>query len=469
MQYFPAHLNMKGSLCLLVGGGEIALRKGFLLVEAGAVLRVIAKRVDQGLRTLVEDNHGEFFERAFEEQDLDDPSIKLVIAATDNDAVNQQVSKAANVRHMLINAVDSPAISNFIVPAIVDRDPLVISISSAGRSPVLARLLRTKLESEIPDQYGKLAGLLGQFRGRVKEVFDSVEKRRRFWEEVLAGPLLELALSRQFERAKAWLHERLDQEAESSDDKASRGALLGEVYLVGAGPGDPDLLTFKAVRLMQKADVVLYDRLVSPGVLNMVRRDADRIYVGKARDQHTLPQKEINESLVTLAKQGRRVCRLKGGDPFIFGRGGEEIDLLAQNRIPFQVVPGITAASGCASYSGIPLTHRDHAQSVRFVTGHLKDGSPDLDWSSLITERETLVIYMGLLGLRVLCENLIRHGMDERRPIALVQQGTTGQHKVVTGELCSFADKIESMTIRAPTLIIVGEVVTLREQLNWYD
>jgi len=285
--------------------------------------------------------------------------------------------------------------------------------------------------------------------------------RMRFWEDVLNGPVAELVLSGQQERAEAVLQEQLA--------CAPAGTATGEVYLVGAGPGDPDLLTFRALRLMQQADVVLFDRLVTPEILLLVRQDAERIHVGKQRSNHTMPQEEISRLLVALAQQGKRVLRLKGGDPFIFGRGGEEIAELAAAGIPFQIVPGITAASGCAAYAGIPLTHRDHAQSVRFVTGHLRDDSCDLDWPQLVHPGQTLVFYMGLVSLPQICRELMAHGASPTLPIALVQQGTTPQQKVYTGVLRSFADEMAERSVLPPTLIIVGEVVRLHDSLRWRD
>ena len=346
------------------------------------------------------------------------------------------------------------------MPSIVDRSPIVIAISSAGSAPVLARLIRAKLESTIPHAYGKLAKLAGDFRDQVKAKFSNIEDRRYFWEKVFSGIVAEKVFSGKEGEAREDLQNQLDNTTDSE---------TGEVYLVGGGPGDPDLLTFKALRLMQQADVILYDRLVSDGVMELVRRDAELIYVGKERDNHSVPQGDINQLLVDLAKQGRRVCRLKGGDPFIFGRGGEEIETLAENGVPFQVVPGITAASGCSTYSGIPLTHRDYSQSCRFVTGHLKDGSMNLPWSELAVEQQTIVFYMALKGAKHLSDRLISHGMREDMPVALVEKGTTPDHKVWTTTLSELPNVVATQTIHAPTLIIVGEVVKLREKLNWYD
>jgi uroporphyrin-III C-methyltransferase/precorrin-2 dehydrogenase/sirohydrochlorin ferrochelatase len=359
-----------------------------------------------------------------------------------------------------VNVVDQPALCSFILPSIIERPPLIIAVSSGGTSPVLARLLRARLESLIPAGYGRLAALAGAFRDRVKARFRPLE-RRRFWERVLQGPIAELVFSGRDNDARKAMEEALD------DTRLALGG--GEVSLVGAGPGDPDLLTFRALRLMQRADVVVYDRLVSRPILELVRLEAERIYAGKERAKHALLQEDINHLLVRLAREGKRVVRLKGGDPFIFGRGGEEIETLAAEGIPFQVVPGITAAAGCASYAGIPLTHRDYSQSVVFVTGHLQDGSMNLNWPALAQPRQTIVCYMGLLGVDVLCRELAAHGLPAATPAALIQQGTTPQQRVLTGTLATLPDIVRQSDVRAPTLIIVGEVVKLRKRLKWFE
>jgi len=336
----------------------------------------------------------------------------------------------------------------------------VIAISSGGESPVLARLIRAKLETLIPTSYGRLAKIASSWRDRVKARFDDGDSRRRFWEKILQGPAAELALNGQEDAAEKIIETEI-----SKDDQT---ITQGEVYLVGGGPGDPELLTLRALRLMQQADVVLYDRLVSDGVMELVRRDAERIYVGKRRSEHAMEQENINQLLVDLAKQGKRVLRLKGGDPFIFGRGGEEIELLAQNNIPFQVVPGITAASGCSAYAGIPLTHRDYAQSVRFVTGHLKSDNTNLQWPELANPTQTLVFYMGLVGLKEICESLISHGRASTTPVALIEKGTTQEQRVLISDLASIADVVAASDVHAPTLFIVGEVVKLHDSLKWF-
>jgi uroporphyrin-III C-methyltransferase/precorrin-2 dehydrogenase/sirohydrochlorin ferrochelatase len=394
----------------------------------------------------------------FREEELE--RYALVIAASSDDAVNRAVAAAARARRIPVNVVDQPALCSFILPSIIERAPLVVAVSSGGASPVLARLLRARLESLIPAGYGRLAALAGAFRDRVKARFRPAE-RRRFWERALQGPIAELVFSGRDAEAREALQAALE-----DTRLAFRG---GEVSLIGAGPGDPDLLTFRALRLMQQADVVVYDRLVSQPVLDLVRLEAERIYAGKERARHALPQEDINHLLVRLAREGRRVVRLKGGDPFIFGRGGEEIDTLAAEGIPFQVVPGITAASGCASYAGIPLTHRDCAQSVVFVTGHMQNGSMDLNWKALAQPRQTVVFYMGLLGLDLLCRELVAHGMPATMPAALVEQGTTPRQRVLSGTLATLPGIVQRSDVRAPTLIIIGEVVRLRERLTWFE
>lgn len=458
MDYLPLFHKLQGGRVLVVGGGEIALRKARLLADAGAALRVVAPQVDSQLISLTEATGGEVLVRGYQVTDLE--GCRLVIAATDDPQLNAQVSAEAQARSLPVNVVDAPALCTVIFPAIVDRSPLVVAVSSGGDAPVLARLIRAKLEAWIPAAYGELAGLAARFRHQVKSLYPDVNQRRGFWETVFQGPIAERQLAGQSAEAERLLQAMVD------GAPVQQG---GEVYLVGAGPGDPDLLTFRALRLMQQADVVLYDRLVAPAIIDMCRRDAERIYVGKRRADHSVPQEQINQLLVELALQGKRVLRLKGGDPFIFGRGGEEIEELAEHGIPFQVVPGITAASGCSAYAGIPLTHRDYAQSVRFVTGHLKDGSSNLPWHDLVSPGQTLVFYMGLVGLPTICAELIRHGRAATTPAALVQQGTTRHQRVFTGTLADLPAMVAEHEVHAPTLVIVGEVVQLREKLAWFE
>lgn len=459
MEYLPLFHNLQGRLVLVVGGGEIALRKSRLLSEAGARLRVVAPEIEGALAALVEEGGGECIERGYQAADMD--AVVLVIAATDDEELNAQVSEDAQAVRLPVNAVDAPELCTVIFPAIVDRSPLVIAVSSGSHAPVLARLTRARIETLFPHAYGRLAQLAKRFRSQVKAAFPGINQRRVFWEDVFQGDIAERVFAGQDAAAEALLASRLQEQAGQR--------YQGEVYLVGAGPGDPDLLTFRALRLMQQADVVLHDRLVPTAIIDLCRRDAERIYVGKARSQHAVPQEEINQLLVRLAKEGKRVLRLKGGDPFIFGRGGEEIEELAANGVPFQVVPGITAASGCSAYAGIPLTHRDYAQSVRFVTGHLKDGTTNLGWADLVAPGQTLVFYMGLVGLPEICAKLIEHGRAASTPMALVQQGTTVRQQVLIGTLESMPALVERTEIKPPTLLIVGEVVQLHDKLKWFE
>lgn len=456
MDIFPISLKLQQQPCLIVGGGRIAYRKAVLLAKAGAVIHVIAPEIESNLLEIVETSQGQYVQAPFS-PDIPLRNYRLVIAATNDKTTNVQVFEACEAGKILVNSVDDPPHCRFMVPAIIDRSPLVVSIATNGTSPVLSRQIRTQLEASIPHGMGKLAEFSGKWRAAVKAKIENPDERRIFWEDLYASPLKEQVFHDNIAEA-----DRLIEQALIEWKKPK-----GEVYLVGAGPGDPELLTLKALRLMQQADVVIYDRLVSPPILDLCRRDAEKIYVGKARSNHSVPQDGINALLVEYAAQGKRVCRLKGGDPFIFGRGGEEIQELFAAGVAFQVVPGITAASGCSAYAGIPLTHRDYAQSVRFLTGHLKEGSPELPWSELVYENQTLVLYMGLVGLEKICAQLIAHGQRPNMPVALISKGTTPDQKVVVGTLADIASKVTEHQIQAPTLTIIGEVVKLREQLQW--
>jgi uroporphyrin-III C-methyltransferase/precorrin-2 dehydrogenase/sirohydrochlorin ferrochelatase len=458
MDFLPLFTDLRNKPCLLIGGGQVALRKARLLCKAGAQVRLVSHEILPELSTLILNTGGECIRGDYSDHLLD--NVFLVIAATDDQALNSRVSAACHQRHIPVNVVDDPGLCSVILPAIIDRSPLMIAISSGGKSPVLARMMRSRLEASIPAASGRLGDLASQFRDAVKERFENIEDRRHFWEKALQGPVAEMIFAGNDKAAASMLGDAI------KNGSIDNG---GEVYLIGAGPGDPDLMTFKALRLLQRADVVLYDRLVAPAIVDMCRKDAERVYVGKARSDHAVPQQDINSLLVKYAKEGKKVARLKGGDPFIFGRGGEEIEELAQHKIPFQVVPGITAAAGCACYAGIPLTHRDYAQSVRFVTGHLKDNSTNLPWEELAKPSQTVVFYMGLIGLPSICEKLIEFGCPADTPIALVQQGTTPDQKVVVATLATMVEKLSQEPVRAPTLIIVGEVVKLREKLAWYE
>lgn len=458
MQALPIFFNIAQRPCIVIGGGDVATRKVLMLRKAQGQITVISPALCDELRVLAEQGDIEYVPAAFQAEQL--TSACLVIAATDDESVNEAVSIAAKRLNIPVNVVDAPALCTFTMGSIIDRSPIVIAISSEGNAPVLARHIRSKIETMLPAAYGRIANIAGEFREQVKAKFTNMPARRRFWEDVLNGPLVERVLSGQEQAARELLSSLLQQ----TEDAPTRG----EVYLVGGGPGDPDLLTFRALRLMQQCDVCVYDKLVSKEVMELVRRDAELVFVGKSRDQHTLPQEEINQLLARLALEGKRVLRLKGGDPFIFGRGGEEIETLMQHGVPFQVVPGITAANGVSSYAGIPLTHRDYAQACLFITGHLKDGTVDLDWQAMARPNQTVVIYMGLVGLAQICSNLIAQGVSPDMPAAVIQQGTTQKQRVVQSTLQHLAAEVAAAGLKPPSLTIIGEVVKLRARLNWF-
>ncbi|VAW72208.1 Precorrin-2 oxidase @ Sirohydrochlorin ferrochelatase activity of CysG / Uroporphyrinogen-III methyltransferase, partial [hydrothermal vent metagenome] len=441
MDFFPIFMDLENRDCLVVGGGRVAARKVALLVRAGAQVEVVSPTLCDLLQQHLDAGEIRHSQRKFDGGDITGKA--LIIAGTDQQAVNRQVSELAKQHNIPVNVVDQPDLCSFIMPSVINRSPVQVAISTGGHSPVLARLLRARLESYVPASYGRLAKLVESFRDQVKQRFSRVEQRRQFWENALQGEVAELLFAGRDETARDHLQTAL----ESSEDNPHP---VGEVYLVGSGPGDPDLLTFRALRLLQMADVVVYDRLVAPPILDLARRDAERIYVGKERDKHALSQENINQLLVRLAKEGQRVVRLKGGDPFIFGRGGEEIETLMENSVTFQVVPGITAASGCATYAGIPLTHRDYAQSVVFSTGHLKDGTVDLNWKALAHTNQTIVFYMGLHGVGIVSEQLIAHGLPATMPVALVQQGTTQNQRVLVTQLDKLEQTVKDEAVKPP-------------------
>ena len=469
MQALPIFFNINNRHCVVIGGGDVAMRKVSMLLKASAAITLYSPDICHELQDLVNAKKITYKAEKFEENQLQ--GACMVIAATDDEVVNVAVSLAAKAQNIPVNVVDAPDLCTFTMGSIIDRSPVVIAISSEGNAPVLARYIRAKIETMLPATYGRIADIAGEFRDAVKAKFATTQARRIFWEGVLQGSFVERVLSGQEQTAREILGELIEN-ADATSNK-------GEVFLVGGGPGDPDLLTFRALRLMQQCDVCVYDKLVSPEVMELVRRDAELIFVGKSRDQHTMAQEEINELLAKLALQGKRVLRLKGGDPFIFGRGGEEIETLMARGVPFQVVPGITAANGVSSYAGIPLTHRDYAQACLFITGHLKAGEDlitgakeltlDLDWIAMSRPRQTVVIYMGLVGIKEICEKLIEHGVAATMPVAVVQQGTTQRQKVITATLADLAEKVAAAGMKPPCLTIIGEVVKLREKLNWFE
>ncbi|MFQ1879133.1 siroheme synthase CysG [Aeromonas veronii] len=455
MDYLPIFCRLDNKPVLLVGGGEVAERKARLLLDAGAQLTVVAPELDPELAELAANGSIEWLASEFVPEQL--AGKWLVVAATDRREVNALVYQSANQARIFANVVDDPKRSSFIMPSIIDRSPLMVAISSGGKAPVLARLLREKLEALLPQHLGAVATFAGSLRERVKARFTSMGERRRFWERLLGADRLGQALARGDSASAHQLADNL------FADGSQTG---GEVVLVGAGPGDPGLLTLHALRQIQQADVVVYDRLVSDEVMALVRRDAKRIFVGKQAGNHCVPQEGINQLLLEEAQKGQRVVRLKGGDPFIFGRGGEELETLVGTGIGFQVVPGITAASGCAAYAGIPLTHRDHAQSVRFITAHGKGGARDLDWPLLAKDKQTLVFYMGLSSCATIREQLLAHGKAGDTPVALIERGTQPCQRVIRGTL----DELPALAVgvESPALIMVGSVVTLADRLAWF-
>ncbi len=455
MDYLPIFADIRNKPVLIVGGGDVAARKIELLRRAGAKVQIAARALCEELTALENIGAVSWVAEAYQTSLLD--SVWLVIAATDDRALNARVYTEASERRLLVNVVDDQPKCSFIFPSIVDRSPLVVAISSSGTAPVLARLLREKLEALLPANLGQMASIAGQWRHKVKQRFEKMSARRRFWEAAFNGLFASQVASGNIEGAKR----TLDTQLENPD------AGEGEIILVGAGPGDPGLLTLRGLQVMQQADVVLYDHLVSDEILDLVRRDADRICVGKRASAHSVTQQETNSLLVELAKQGKRVVRLKGGDPFIFGRGGEELQAAVEAGIPFQVVPGVTAAAGATAYAGIPLTHRDYAQSAMFITGHCRTDGEGIDWPSMARSRQTLAIYMGTVKAAEISSQLIAHGRNAQTPVAVIGRGTRQDQQVLTGTL----EELEALAQRAPTpaLLVVGEVVNLHQQLAWFQ
>ena len=457
MDTLPLFLHLDDQSCLVVGGGSVAARKVEALARAGARITVVAPRTGSAIEKLAADGRVRIEERRFVEADV--RGVLLAIAATGDREVNRRVYEACRARGVLVNTVDDPALCTATFPAIVDRGPVTVAVSTGGSAPALARYLREKIEQLLPAGTDRLARFFAARRADINLAAADGEARRRLWDRILDSTVPDLV-----EGGK-----------EQTADEALRGLVEGPaetkglVSLVGAGPGDPDLLTIRALRTLQRADIVYYDNLVSPGVLERCRRDAEKVYVGKraglARSQGTR-QSEINELLLAGARDGLRVVRLKGGDPFVFGRGGEEIETLRDRGVPFEVVPGITAALGCAAYAGIPLTHRDWAQSVRFVTGHVSGGEVNLDWPELARPGQTLVVYMGLAGLTQLTARLIEHGMAPETPAATISRGTLPDQAVVTAGLSNLAEEVARAGLPGPTTTIVGRVVALRDRFG---
>jgi len=456
VQYLPIFTDLTGKAVLLVGGGHVALRKARTLLSAGAVLTVVSHQFEAEFYAWQQQQKAHLIQGDFDAAQL--AGHWLVLAATDDDGVNAAVHQAATARQIWVNTVDDQDKCEFIFPSIIDRSPILVAISSGGTAPVLVRRLREKLETLLPQHLGPLAELVGRFRTKVQQKLQGFAERRQFWEKVFNSNIVSLVQTQQLGAAEAELQQALQ------DQQSNKG----EVYVVGAGPGDPELLTLKALQLMQQADVVVYDYLVSEPIMQLVRRDAELICVGKKAGAHSVAQEHTNQLLIDLALAGKKVCRLKGGDPFIFGRGAEEIEVLLPHQIPFQVVPGITAAAGCAAYAGIPLTHRDYAQAVQFVTGHCQKDGKEPDWHSLSRPNQTLVIYMGLMKSAYIQAQLLAAGRAADTPIAILENGTRPEQRVITGTLAQLADLIEQQQVQSPALLVIGEVAALQQKLAWY-
>jgi len=457
MKRFPLFVNLDKLPVLVVGGGEIAERKINLIIKANAKVEVLARKFSPNVENLINKNKLKKIKSNLDISTLDS-NYSLIIAATDNKQINKKLFNFANKNNILINVVDQPDLCTCTFGSIVERGDLVVAISTGGNAPVFARNLREKFETLLPQSTKQLIDFSASIREKVMNSFSQFNKRRIFWE------LFFDAFAAKKNITKSNLTSLTNQLIKTLKNKHS-----GEVFLVGAGPGDPELLTLRALHLIQKADICIYDNLVSKEILELVRRDAHMIYAGKLRNNHTIEQKEINQLLVNYAKKGLRVLRLKGGDPFMFGRGGEEISELMTQKIKFQVVPGITAASGVSAYAGIPLTHRDYSQSCIFITGHEKNGKLNINWSNLIHENQTIVIYMGLNSLPIIVQNLIDSGMRKNMPIALVQEGTTEKQKVMVSTISRVISKTLKSNIQSPVIIIIGEVVKLRKTIKWFN
>jgi uroporphyrin-III C-methyltransferase/precorrin-2 dehydrogenase/sirohydrochlorin ferrochelatase len=457
MKLYPLFVDLSQRAVLVIGGGEVAERKIAALVGAQAQVTVNAPELTSQLRRWVDEGRIAYRADAFHESWLD--RVWLVVAATSDRELNALVASLAGLRRIFVNVVDDMALSSFHVPAVIDRAPLTIAISSGGDAPMLARLLRERLEALLDQSLGSLASLAARLRNRVRKRLPDMAARRRYYEQLFAGSVAALLRQNRPQAARQEAVRILD---------AQDVANAGSVVLVGAGPGDPGLLTLRALRALNEADVILHDRLVSAEVLELARRDATRIEVGKQAGLHHATQEQIHAQLLEHARAGRRVVRLKGGDPFVFGRGGEELEFLRAHDIPYEVVPGITAAVACAAYAGIPLTHRDHAQSVRFVTAHCRSSMDNLDWPALAQERQTLAVYMGVAELASLQSRLLAHGRAASTPFALIENGSRPDQRVVTGTLAQLAARASGHEVTSPALLILGEVAALAHQLSWF-
>jgi uroporphyrin-III C-methyltransferase/precorrin-2 dehydrogenase/sirohydrochlorin ferrochelatase len=458
MQLYPLFANLTDRPVLVVGGGDVAARKASMLLRAGAKVTVGAPMLGPELRELVQQGRVAYRAGAYQSDWQD--GMWLVVAATRSRPLNLRIASDGHVRQRLVNVVDDPALSSFQVPAVIDRSPLLVAISSGGAAPVLARRLRERIESLLDPALGSLLQLAQRYRARIRNRYTELAARRRFYDWLHDGPVNALLRASQPVQAERQLVTALS----SRDEPQPRGS----VVLVGAGPGDPGLLTLRALRALNEADVILHDELVNPQILDLARRDALQRSVGKRGGGLHTPQDAIHALLLEHAQAGRRVVRLKGGDPFVFGRGGEELEFLRAHGIAYEVVPGITAALACAAYSGVPLTHRDHAQSVRLVTAHCQHALSTLDWAELARERHTLAVYMGVSKLDEITGQLLAHGRASDTPFALIENGSLPNQRTLTGTLGDLPALAARHAIRAPALLILGEVAALGDASHWY-
>lgn len=457
MKLYPLFADLSRRAVLVVGGGAVAERKAAALLAAGAQVTVGAPELTPQLQRWA--RQGRIAHRAGEFEPGWIDYAWLVIAATGDRALNARVAELAGLRRVFVNVVDDAELSSFHVPAVIDRSPLVVAISSGGAAPMLARLVRERLETRLDHSLGPLAQLAARLRKRIRRRHPDLAARRRFYTELFTGPVAALLRKGQPAQAAAAAEQAL---------RDVPAVQAGAVVLVGAGPGDAGLLTLRGLRALNEADVILHDRLVSAEVLELARRDAERIEVGKQAGNHHATQDEIHALLLEHAGAGRRVVRLKGGDPFVFGRGGEELEFLRGHGIAYEVVPGVTAALACAAHAGVPLTHRDYAQSVRFVTAHCRESLDTLDWRALAQERQTLAVYMGVAGLDRLQQQLLAHGRASSTPFALIENGSRANQRVVTGTLAELPERAVAHAVRSPALLILGEVAALAERLAWF-
>ncbi len=459
MEYLPINIKLKEKKCVVFGAGNVAFRKIQMLNKAGAHIICVAKTIHKDIQqmwgdiVIIQDDISSYLRTVGLE------NITLIISATGDAKLAQHIFDVAKQQNVLINTVDDQRLCSYISPAIINRKPIIISVSSGGSAPVLSKKIRENIEKLLPHNLGKLAMYASNIRKQVKKTFSSMQDRRQFWEYFFNSSLSSRIIN-------TGLMPDSNDVIEMFSNKPEK---VGEVFLVGVGPGDPELLTIKALRVMQQADIVLYDNLIPKEILELVRRDAELINVGKSMGNHKVKQVDTNQLLIDHALEGKQVCRLKGGDPFIFGRGGEEIQALRSAGINYQIIPGITAAIGCASYAGIPLTHRDYAQKVVFLTAHCKNSIDTLEWSSLAQDRQTLVVYMGLMKSQFLVDKLIANGKNKKTPVAIIENGTRETQRVIMGNLYELAELIKHKTVKSPALLIIGGVAQLSNDLAWFQ